>query len=221
MTQFYACTNNQVAFSANATDPNAGQTVRFRVQVKPQAASWTQANQVTSLATNLGAQGLHALTYNIPADGGYDWRWRVEDSYTNSYPDALPGTPDGWIEAFANSNSPDFRSDQVPPSDPVGVAPSDIDIQVPDPVYGDVTLYWTESTDNGPVQGISYELQVATDGEFLNIEAQLFSTAGTNNYPITLTVSRYDKFWRMRAKDVGGNLSNWSEPLDFRVTYND
>ena len=225
-TQFDGWTNSQIVFSANVTDPNAGQNVRFRVQVKPQASSWTQANQVTSLATPLGAQGTHAITYNIPADGGYDWRWRVEDSYLNSQPPALATVPEGWVEAFGsieapNTTSPDFRSDQVNPADPVGVAPSNIDIQVPDPVYGDVTLFWTESTDNGPVQGISYELQVATDGGFLNIEAQLFSTAGTDNYPITLTVSRYEKHWRMRAQDVGGNFSNWSEPLTFRVTYND
>jgi len=34
-------------------------------------------------------------------------------------------------------------------------------------------------------------------------------------------VSRYDKYWRMRAKDIGGNFSNWSNELHFRVTYND
>ena len=38
---------------------------------------------------------------------------------------------------------------------------------------------------------------------------------------MNLTVSRYDKFWRIRARDIGGNLSNWSQPLNFRVTYND
>ena len=48
-----------------------------------------------------------------------------------------------------------------------------------------------------------------------------FSTAGQSSYPITLTVSRYDKYWRMRAKDIGGNFSNWSNELHFRVTYND
>jgi MYXO-CTERM domain-containing protein len=221
-TQFDGWTNNQIQFSANVTDPNTTQQVRFRVQVKPQNAQWTQANQVTSLATPLGAQGVHTLTYNIPADGGYDWRWRVEDAYANSHP--LPAN--GWVEAFGtfaaqNTNSPDFRSDQLPPADPVAVAPHNVDTQVPDPVFGDVTLYWIESTDNGPVAGISYELQVATDGGFNGIEAQIFSTAGQSSYPITLTVSRFDKYWRIRARDVGGNFSSWSSPLNFRVTYND
>ncbi len=221
-TQFDGWTNQQIQFSANVTDPNAGQMVRFLVQVKPAGAAWTQANQVTNLATNLSAQGTHTLTYNIPADGGYDWRYRVEDSYANS----VPITPNTWIEAFGtelnpNTISPDFRSDQIPPSDPVADEPHNIDIQVPDPAYGAVRLNWIESTDNGPVAGIQYEIQVATDGGFLGIEAQLFSPSGTSEFPVTLTVSRYDKFWRIRAKDVGGNLSNWSAPLNFRVTYND
>ena len=215
-------TNNQISFSANVTDPDAGQQVRFRVQVKPAAAAWTQTSQVTTLQTPLGAQGTHSLNFNIPADGGFDWRWRVEDSFGNS----VPAAANTWVDAFStqtvpNTLSPDFRSDQVPPADPVAFSPSNVDIQVPDPVLGDVTLNWTESTDNGPVSGISYELQVARDGGFLDIEAQLFSTAGTSSYPITLTVSRYEKFWRIRAKDIGGNLSNWSNELSFRVTHND
>jgi hypothetical protein len=220
--QFAGWTNNQIIFSADVTDPNAGQQVRFRVQVKPQAAQWTQANQVTNLDSNLGAQGTKTLTYNIPADGGYDWRWRVEDAYGNSYP-ILPGT---WVEAFGteaapNTNSPDFRSDQIPPSDPIADEPHNIDFQVPDPNIGAVRLNWIESTDNGPTAGIAYEIQVATDGGFNGIEAQLFAPAGTSQYNVDLTVSRFQKFWRIRAQDIGGNLSQWSAPLTFRVTYND
>ena len=226
VSQFDGWTNNQVQFSVDVTDPdlisNVPQQVRLRVQIKPQNAAWTQANQVTSLATNLGAQGTHTLAWTIPANGGYDWRYRIEDSYNNSYP-LVAGE---WVEAFGtyaaqNTTSPDFRSDQEPPSNPIALAPSNIDTQVPDPVYGDVTLYWIEATDNGPVAGISYELQVAFDGGFLDIEAQLFSTAGQSDYPITLTVSRFEKHWRMRARDVGGNFSEWTNPLKFRVTYND
>ncbi len=221
-TQFDGWTNNQVSFSANVTDPDANQQVRLRVQVKPANASWTQANQVTTLQTNLAAQGVHTLNYTIPADGGFDWRWRVEDAFGNSN----PILPNAWVEAFGteaapNTNSPDFRSDQVPPTDPVATAPHNTDIQVGSPSVGDVLLYWNEAADNGPVAGISYEIQVATDGGFNGIEAQVFSTAGTTSYPVALAVSRYEKFWRIRARDIGGNLSNWSAPLTFRVTYND
>ena len=220
--QFDGWTNSQITFSANVTDPDANQQVRFRVQVKPQAAAWTSTAAVTNLDTGLTTQGTMALSYTIPAGGGYDWRWRIEDSFANSYP--LP--VNAWVEAFGtlaapNTTSPDFRSDQIAPADPVAQSPSNIDIQVPDPVLGDVVLNWIESTDNGPVGGISYELQVARDGGFNDIEAQLFSTAGTSAYPITLTVSRDDKHWRIRARDVGGNFSAWSPPLHFRVTHND
>ena len=34
-------------------------------------------------------------------------------------------------------------------------------------------------------------------------------------------MSRYNKYWRLRAKDIGGNLSNWSNVQFFRVTYDD
>jgi hypothetical protein len=219
-------TNNQITFSANVTDPDLisgqPQQVRFRVQVKAASASWTQASAVTSLATPLAAQGVQSLSYNIAADGSYDWRWRVEDTFGNSY----PLLPNAWVEAFGteaapNTNSPDFRSDQLPPSDPIADAPNNVDIASPTPGSGPVVLSWIESTDNGPVSGISYELQVAREGGFNDIEAQLFSTAGTSSYPVTLTVARDNKFWRIRAKDIGGNLSNWSASKTFRVVYDD
>ena len=92
----------------------------------------------------------------------------------------------------------------------------------PDPFTNrSVSRLAAPSFTTGPTAGISYELQVAFDGGFLGIEAQLFSTAGTSEYPIALSVSRYEKYWRIRARDVGGNFSGWSAPRKFRVTYND
>ncbi|HTF56731.1 MAG TPA: hypothetical protein VK661_05810, partial [Planctomycetota bacterium] len=214
--QYDGWTNDQVTFSANVTDPNAGQQVRLLVRVKNvNTSTWT------NLDSGLTNQGLITLPWTIPADGAYDWQWRVEDSYANSYPDALATTATGWVDAFGNANSPDFRSDQIPPADPLAQYPKNVDLYVDHPVIGPVTLNWTESTDNGPVAGISYEVQVARDGGFIDIEAQIFSSAGTSSYPVQLTVSRYDKFWRLRARDVGGNLSNWSPSLTFRVVYDD
>ena len=205
-------TNNQISFSANVTDPDANQQVRFRVRVKNvNTAVWT------NLDSGLTNQGLITLNWNIPSDGAYDWQYRVEDSYANSYPAAI----NGWVDAFDNVTSPDFRSDQIPPADPLAESPNNVDLQVDHPVVGYATLAWTESTDNGPVAGISYEIQVARDGGFIDIEAQIFSTAGTSSYPVQLTVSRYDKHWRLRARDVGGNFSQWSTPLAFRVVYDD
>ena len=217
LNQFDGWTNSQITFSANVTDPDANQQVRFRVQVKPQGAAWTSSSAITNLDTGLTTQGTLALNYTIPTGGGFDWRWRVEDTFANSYP--LP--VNAWVEAFDNTVSPDFRSDQIAPADPVAVFPTNLDIEVQDPVQGPVVLNWVESTDNGPVDGISYELQVARDGGFNDIEAQIFSTAGTSNYPTVLSVARDPKHWRLRAQDIGGNFSAWSPPLSFRVTYND
>jgi hypothetical protein len=94
-------------------------------------------------------------------------------------------------------------------------------VAVPDAAGGLVELKWLKSNDNGPSSEINYEIQVATDGGFQGIEAQIFSPAGTDAAEVYLAVSRYDKFWRLRALDVGGNLSEWSPPLAFRVTWND
>ncbi|HTF55770.1 MAG TPA: kelch repeat-containing protein [Planctomycetota bacterium] len=208
-------TNNLISFSANVTDPDAGQQVRLRVQVKSASApTWAGAATIDSGLTN---QGLITVNYTIPTGGDFDWRYRVEDTYANSYP-ATPGT---WVEAFGNASSPDFRSDQVPPADPLAQNPSNVDVEAGHPVEGPVVLHWTESTDNGPTSGISYELQVAREGGFIDIEAQIFSSAGTSAYPVTLSVARTNKFWRVRAKDIGGNLSAWSPSLTFRVVYDD
>ncbi|HEY3226021.1 MAG TPA: hypothetical protein VGK61_03375, partial [Planctomycetota bacterium] len=154
-TQYDGWTNSQITFSANCTDPNANQQVRLRVRTRPSASStWT------NLDSGLQSQGPISITWPIPADGAYDWQWRVEDSYSNSYPDALATTPAGWVDSFGNGNSPDFRSDQIPPADPIAQNPNNVDLQLNHPDGGMVTLQWTESTDNGPVAGISYETQV-------------------------------------------------------------
>jgi len=177
----------------------------------------TSVSAWTNLDSGLTAQGNISLGFAIPSDGAYDWRWRVEDAYGN----AVPAAPGAYYDAFGNANTPDFRSDQVPPSIPLPKFPTNLDIQATDPVGSDITLFWDEATDNGPVSGISYEIQVAREGGFSDIEAQLFSTAGNDSYPIFLTVDRDPKFWRLRARDVGGNFSAWSPALTFRVTYND
>jgi hypothetical protein len=212
--QFDGWTDASISFSANVTDPNTTQQVRLRVRVKR-----TTVSAWTNLDTGLQAQGNLSINFPIPSDGAYDWEWRVEDSYANAYP-TVNGSP-GWATAFGNATSPDFRSDQIPPSIPVPLFPSNVDIQSPAQYSGDITLYWEEATDNGPVAGISYEIQVAREAGFTDIEAQLFSTAGNDTYPITLGVSRFPKFWRLRARDVGANYSDWSPSLTFRVTFND
>ena len=208
-------TNNQIVFQAVVTDPDAGQQVRLEVQVRPSSSS----NWGAILSSGNGAQGTRSISYTIPNNGQYDWRWRVADAFNNFTP-SVNGVP-AWSDAFGNPDSPDFRSDQVPPAIPVAVSPSETDIQVSDPSAGPVTLAWEESTDNGPADAITYEIQVAREGSFGDIEAQLFSSAGNTSMDVDLTVSSSQKYWRLRARDVGGNLSGWSNVRTFRVTFND
>ena len=124
LSSFDGWTNQQVLFTANVTDPNEGQQVRMRVQIKPESAAWTSAAAIVSLDSGLTAQGEITIPWTIPSGGGYDWRYRIEDEFQNSHPDALANTPEGWIEAFGtegapNASSPDFRSDQESPAEPV------------------------------------------------------------------------------------------------------
>jgi hypothetical protein len=208
-------TNNLISFEADITDPDANQQVRLEVQVKPSSS----ANWGAVLSSGNGAQGTRTINYVVPSNGQYDWRWRVADAF-NNYTPSVNGVP-SWVEAFGNPVTPDFRSDQIPPAAPVAVSPAGTDTQVSDPYAGPVTLTWEESTDNGPQDAITYEIQVAREGGFGDIEAQLFSTAGNTTLDVTLTVARDPKFWRLRARDVGGNLSGWSNVQTFRVTFND
>jgi hypothetical protein len=208
-------TNSQITFQANVTDPDPGQLVRLEVQARPSGSqAWGAI-----LSSGNGAQGLRSIVFNAPADGSYDWRWRVADALNNVTP-SVDGIP-SWVNAFDNSASPDFRSDQVDPTAPVAVSPANTDVQVTHPAGGPVTLSWIESTDNGPQSAITYEIQVSRNALFTSIEAQLFSTAGNTALEVTLAEARTDKFWRLRANDIGGNVSPWSNVQSFRVTFND
>ena len=65
----------------------------------------------------------------------------------------------------------------------------------------------------------SRQIQVAWDGNFLNLEHDVSDYTDTR---ITLFVapnisSHYYKYWRVRAKDIAGTYSAWSEPLKFRI----
>jgi hypothetical protein len=208
-------TNAQIQFQATVTDPDAGQQVRLEVQVRPSGS----ANWGPILSSGNGAQGLHSINYAIPSNGSYDWRWRVADTF-NNYAPTSGGLP-SWVEAFDNAMSPDFQSDQIPPAVPLAQTPSGVDVAITDPVGGNVTLVWTESTDNGPADAITYEIQVARDAGFIDLEGQFTSTAGTSSMDVYVTVARTNKYWRLRAHDVGGNTSAWSNVLSFRAVYDD
>jgi len=208
-------TNNQIRFQTNINDPDNGQLVRLEVQVRPAgSASWGPV-----LSSGNQAQGDVSVAFTIPADGSYDWRWRIADAFDN-YTPALNGLPQ-WVEAFGNTASPDFMSDQTPPAIPIALSPANGDVPVSSASGGLVTFTWVESTDNGPQSAISYEIQIARDFGFSDIEVTTSSTAGNSSFEIYVSVARTQKFWRIRARDIGGNLSAWSDSRAFRVTFDD
>jgi hypothetical protein len=208
-------TNNQIRFETDLKDPDAGQQVRLEVQVRASgAASWGPV-----VSSGLRPQGLVTLDVPIAAGGGHDWRWRVADAFDN-YAPSTNGTPE-WVEAFENGVSPDFQSDQVPPAQPIAVSPHETDVTVREEWGGPVRLEWLESTDNGPQSAIRYEIQVSRNASFSNLEAQLTSSAGNSALDTVLSVNRNSKYWRLRARDIGGNLSAWSDVRTFRVVFDD
>lgn len=209
-------TNTQMTFSANCSDPDVGQNVRLEVQVKKASDPWTLATQVNSV---MGPQGVHTVTYTAPTGDNYDWRYHVADDYYNYNPNT-GGVP-GWHEFMKNTVTPDFRSDQVPPTAPVPLYPVSQDVNVPSLVAGDVPFSWTASTDNGPSTAITYQIEVAhNDSSFGSLAASQVGIVPTN-VTINLPVSRYDYSYRLRAQDIGGNVSAWSTVTTFRVVGDD
>ncbi len=209
-------TDAGITFSANCTDPDAGQNVRLEVQVKKASDPWSAAVQVNS---TFAAQGVHTITYPIPAGDDYDWRYHVMDDYGNYNPNT-GGVP-GWHEFMKNSVTPDFRSDQVDPSVPVPVYPVSQDVVVPSLIAGDVTFSWSPSTDNGPTTAITYAIEVALNDPAFGTLAASASGIVPTNVTLNLATSRYNYYYQLNATDIGGNTSAWSAPATFRVVGDD
>lgn len=200
-------TNGQVGFSAVISDPDPDDLVRLRVRIRrPGEPVWMQ------LESGLVEQGTVQIYFTLPTKGPYDWEYRIEDADDNS----IPADVDSWLPAFGNDSTPDLRCDRVPPSDPVGLYPKAFDVPVGDPAEGDVTFGWTEGTDEGPA--LVHDLEIARAGER---EAFVTIPAGTGKAAIRLPVWGGIRTWRVRARDIGGNVSAWSEPLLFRVVHDD
>ena len=208
-------TGDQIAFSANVTDPILNQQVLLRVRVRRDTASaWTWID------SGLQPQGTLTVPYDIPSSGDYDWEYRVENSLGESYP-ANPFTVDaGWIRAFSNGRSPDFRSDQQAPSPPRAIAPSGNDVKSPISAAAMVTFTWAPSLDNGPTSALRYEIEVYRDRNFFDVEAMAQNLTQTSAI-LSVAISEAPKYWRVRTRDVGGNVSNWSFFGEFRAVFDD
>jgi hypothetical protein len=199
-------TRRYVTFSAVISDPDPNEFVRLRVRIRrPGEPLWTE------LEGGLVEQGTVYFIFTLPTQGAYDWEYRIEDAEENS----IPADVESWLPAFGNSNSPDLRCDLTPPTAPVALYPSDFDVAVGNPAEGDVTFGFTESVDDGPVEGLTHEIEITGTESILSIPV------GTGTATVRLPVSSEGRSWRVRARDIAGNVSAWSESLRFRVVYDD
>jgi hypothetical protein len=200
--------NGMILFRATISDPDPGQAVRLRIRMRrPLEPEWFE------LQSGLVAQGIVQINYWLPTPHSYDWEYRIEDAEENSF----PAGEDAWLPAFGNDATPDVRCDRTPPTPPAPLSPIDADLGVADPSAGDATFRWIDATDNGPVV---HDLEISREG-LDEPEAVATIPAGVGAATIRLSVSGDARTWRMRARDLAGNATPWSDPLPFRVVHDD
>lgn len=205
-------TNGMITFTAVISDPDPGQRVRLMIRLRrPGEPMWREHQ------TDLVDQGTVLLHIALNSSSDYDWEYRIEDAEENSF----PAEADAWLPAFGNSATPDFRCDRTPPTAPVARTPGDSDVAVGDPREGDVAFGWTESSDDGPPSRLVYDIEITRWGNPLDPESVVSVPGGAGSATIRLPVSEDLRYWRVRARDIGGNASAWSPRLQFRVTYDD
>ncbi len=123
------------------------------------------------------------------SDGTYYWRVKTIDNNDNE---------SGW------SSVETFDVDTTASSDPAG-----LDVAV---TGNDVSLDWTDSTDN--LSGVAgYTIEYTTDDDFDSASSQ---TATVSELDLTdLADGVYH--WRVKSVDENGNESAWTEGADFTV----
>jgi len=127
------------------------------------------------------------------SDGNYYWRVRAVASDTSD--------STSWTVSL-------FELDRTPPPVPNLVSPGNGEALN----VSSVTLIWNHSQDN--VSGIDqYEIQLALNPSFTNPATYLTSDT---TYSISyLNDGTY--YWRVRAKDNAGNLSEWSDVWSYEL----
>lgn len=126
------------------------------------------------------------------SDGKYYWRVRTY----------------GLYELGAWSSSSSFTVDTVPTAAPGLVSPVDgsqIASSTP-------TLDW-----NAPAGVAYFEWQIADNATFSTLFASATTTSSVYTFPSPIPCNHY--YWRVRAFDIAGNVSNWSPTWDFLLLY--
>ena len=127
------------------------------------------------------------------ADGAWSWRVRSRDALGNT---------SGW------SATRTFTVDTAAPSAPLLLDPAE------GAILGTTTptLDWGDAVDGSGIQ--NYDVQV--DGDAAFTAPQEWSGAVIPSSAVTGALPQRLHFWRVRARDVVGNLSAWSPARSFR-----
>lgn len=121
--------------------------------------------------------------------------------------------------AATATSTEEFIPPYQPPTVPIGASPSGVDLTVYGDGGGPVLFSWTASTDDGPAEGITYDVEVSGATDWSAPEASAYGIAATT---VTLelaagTAQPRTVVWRLRARDGEGHPSAWSPLMAFRV----
>lgn len=198
--------------SFSLSDPNTGNTVRYRVQIDDSAAF---DSPVVDYTSSLAAQGVRSFTvgqaagdgvYSVGSSGqsltggSYYWRVRAFDDQAaaSSY-------------VTANSGSVAFRVDVSGPTAPSSLV---ADAQSTDTTP---TISWTGSSDSGAgLAATPYSIQWSQSPSFSSYSG---ASTGSTDYTLTSLQALSDGMWyfRVRAEDAVGNGSAYSSTFTMLI----
>lgn len=196
-------TNQQVILSSPGIDYYNNSSLTFKWQTVNAAQKYnfelvnitngeTLVHQVEDIMTS-------SITLNntILVDDA-EYRWRVK---------ALNDLPSST--QFASRH---FFIDRIKPNQPINISPSNNSTQI---LNQPINFNWSIPVDAGPIQStISYIIEFSNNIEFLSTIQ--VSNSSTNSFQQSFQ-SEGNYYWRIKAKDKAGNLSNYSNPHKFTI----
>ncbi|MBI2919624.1 MAG: hypothetical protein HYY18_00915 [Planctomycetes bacterium] len=137
--------------------------------------------------------------------------FRIRFRYNQSADATADAGLDGWYVDTLSVICPDA----IPPTTPVNVAPADLSTVIAPPA---VTLDWTDATDTsgcGPAPILNYDVEVDTTNP--PVAPFTFSATVTISTTSAGVLAPGVYFWRVRSRDVAGNVSTDSTVTSFTV----
>jgi hypothetical protein len=197
-----------VVLKASVSDPDAGNTVKLQVEVKPVATAFTN---VASAESGLLASGSTASTTVTGLTNGTSYHWQaraVDNNGTASAWVSFGGNAETAADFSVDTDAPGVTINQAgPQADPTNTSPINFTVAFSKPVTGfvggDVTLTGTAGATTATVSPIG------PGGLNYNVAVSGMTTDGTVIASIAAGV----------AIDAAGNANVASTSTDNEVTY--